>query len=104
MYSQPCGPTPSTTARAPFGVYPQLITHDCAQLSGVDILCHTLSLKTLVRDSESELGADARQCAEIRDARRMPQGRMRVTFAIRIEVEGSAKPALLAHVNYVYMP
>ncbi len=58
----------STTARTPFGVYPQLITHDCAQLSGVDILRHTLSLKTLVRDNKGDLGADAQQCAEIRDA------------------------------------
>ena len=49
-------------------------------------------------------GSRVRMLGEIRDARRMPQGRIRVTFAIRIEVEGSAKPALLAHVNYVYMP
>jgi acyl dehydratase len=49
-------------------------------------------------------GSRVRIRAEIRDARKMPQGRMRVTFGIRIEVEGNAKPALLARINYVYSP
>jgi acyl dehydratase len=49
-------------------------------------------------------GSRVRMRAEIRDARKMPQGSMRVSFGIRIEVEGSAKPALIARVNYVYLP
>ncbi len=48
-------------------------------------------------------GSRVRMRAEIRDARKMPQGSMRVSFGIRIEVEGSAKPALIARVNYVYL-
>ena len=34
----------------------------------------------------------------------LPQGGARVTFAVRLEVEGSKKPALLASVNYAYLP
>jgi acyl dehydratase len=49
-------------------------------------------------------GSRVRIRAEIRDARNVPRGGVRVTFAVRIEVEGSAKPALLANVNYVYFP
>ena len=48
-------------------------------------------------------GSRVRMRAEIRDARSVPPG-MRVSFAIRIELEGSAKPVLLANVNYVYFP
>ena len=42
--------------------------------------------------------------AEIRETRDLPNGGIRVTFAIRFEVEGAAKPALLANVNYAYLP
>ena len=42
--------------------------------------------------------------AEIKDARDVPRGGLRVTFAIRFDVEGSTKPALLGSVNYVYFP
>ena len=42
--------------------------------------------------------------AEIKDVRNLPKGGARVTFAVRLEVEGAAKPALLAAVNYAYFP
>jgi hypothetical protein len=40
--------------------------------------------------------------AEIRDVREVPPNALRVTFAVRVEVEGNDKPALIANVNYVY--
>jgi acyl dehydratase len=49
-------------------------------------------------------GARVRLRGTIRDARSLPNEGVRVTFAIRIEVEGAAKPALLASVNYAYFP
>ncbi len=49
-------------------------------------------------------GSRVRLRAEIRDARNVPNGGVRASFAVRIEVEGSSKPALLANVNYVYFP
>ena len=49
-------------------------------------------------------GSRVRMRAEIRDARNVPNGGVRAAFAVRIEVEGSSKPALLATVNYVYFP
>ena len=49
-------------------------------------------------------GSRVRMKAEIKDARDVPNGGVRVTFAVRFEVEGASKPALLANVNYVYFP
>lgn len=49
-------------------------------------------------------GSRVRLSAEISDARNMPTGGVRTSFAVRIEVEGGAKPALRATVNYVYFP
>ena len=49
-------------------------------------------------------GSRVRLWAEIKDVRALPQGGARVTFAVRLEVEGSKKPALLASVNYAYLP
>ncbi len=49
-------------------------------------------------------GSRVRLWAEIKDVRALPQGGARVTFAVRLEVEGSRKPALLAAVNYAYLP
>ena len=45
-----------------------------------------------------------RLSASIKDMRDLPRNGLRVTFAVRIEVEGSSKPALLANVNYAYFP
>lgn len=49
-------------------------------------------------------GSRVRMSAEIKDARNVPRGGVRVTFAVRFEVEGGTKPALLANVNYAYFP
>ena len=49
-------------------------------------------------------GSRVRMRAEISDVRNLPRGGVRVTFAVRIEVEGASKPALRASVNYVYFP
>ena len=42
--------------------------------------------------------------AEIKDARALPKKGLRVTFAVRVEVEGSSKPAMLANINFAYFP
>ncbi len=47
-------------------------------------------------------GARIRMSARIKDARDLPTGGVRVTMALRFEIEGVAKPACLANVNYVY--
>ena len=49
-------------------------------------------------------GARVRLSATIRDVRRLPGDGVRIAFAVRCEVEGSARPALLATVNYAYLP
>ncbi len=50
-------------------------------------------------------GSRVRLHAEIKDAREVPPSALRVTFNVRIEVEGgAAKPALAANVSYVYYP
>ena len=47
-------------------------------------------------------GAKVRMSARIKDARDLPTGGVRVTLALRFEIEGVAKPACLANVNYIY--
>jgi len=49
-------------------------------------------------------GSRVRLRAEIKDVRALPRGGARITFAVRLEIEGGAKPALLATVNYAYLP
>jgi acyl dehydratase len=49
-------------------------------------------------------GGRVRMSAVIKAVRELPRDGLRVTFAVRIEVEGAAKPALLANVNYAYFP
>ena len=49
-------------------------------------------------------GSRVRLLGEIKDTRDLPNGGVRVTFAIRIEVEGAERPALRANVVYVYLP
>ena len=49
-------------------------------------------------------GSRVRMRAEIKDARDLPRGGVRLTFAVRFEVEGAAKPVLLAGVTYAYFP
>lgn len=45
-----------------------------------------------------------RLLGEIKGTRDLPNGGVRVTFAIRIEVEGAQRLALRANVVYVYLP
>ena len=47
-------------------------------------------------------GARIRLRARIESVRPIPREGVRIQFAVRLEVEGSSKPALLAAVNYVY--
>jgi acyl dehydratase len=47
-------------------------------------------------------GGRVRMRAEIRDARDLPGGGLRIGFAVRFELEGASKPVLLATVNYAY--
>jgi acyl dehydratase len=49
-------------------------------------------------------GSRVRLWAEVKDVRALPQGGARITFALRLEIEGAKKPALLAAVNYAYLP
>lgn len=49
-------------------------------------------------------GSKVRLHAEIKDARDLPGNGVRVTFGVRVEVEGNTKPACVASVNYVYFP
>ena len=49
-------------------------------------------------------GSRVRLKATIKDAREVPGNAVRISFAVRVEVEGAAKPALLANVNYLYYP
>jgi acyl dehydratase len=48
-------------------------------------------------------GSRVRLKATIKDAREVP-GALRISFAVRVDVEGGSKPALLANVNYLYYP
>jgi len=48
------------------------------------------------------VGAKIRLSARIKNARDLPTGGVRVALALRFEIEGVAKPACLATVNYVY--
>jgi acyl dehydratase len=47
-------------------------------------------------------GSRVRMSAEFKDAREVPGSGLRVSVALRFEVEGNPKPACLATVNYVY--
>jgi acyl dehydratase len=49
-------------------------------------------------------GSRVRLQAEIKNAREVPPSALRVTFTVRVEVEGGAKPALIANVSYLYYP
>jgi len=49
-------------------------------------------------------GSRIRMRARIKSVRALPDDRVRVAFELRFEVEGSAKPACTASVNYFYLP
>jgi len=71
-----------------------------------------LGVKTAVNTGVDKLrfsapvlsGSRVRLHAEIKDAREVPPSALRVTFNVRVEVEGGAKPALVANVSYLYYP
>ena len=48
-------------------------------------------------------GSRVRLKATIKDVREVPNA-VRISFAVRVDVEGASKPALLANVNYLYYP
>jgi acyl dehydratase len=48
-------------------------------------------------------GSRVRLKATIKDVREVPNA-VRISFAVRVDVEGANKPALLANVNYLYYP
>jgi acyl dehydratase len=48
-------------------------------------------------------GSRVRLKATIKDVREVT-GAVRISFAVRVDVEGASKPALLANVNYLYYP
>jgi acyl dehydratase len=49
-------------------------------------------------------GARLRMSATLDDARKLPGGGIRATFAIRLELEGASKAACHGNVTYVYYP
>jgi len=49
-------------------------------------------------------GSRVRLQAEIKAAREVPANAVRISFAVRVDVEGGSKPVLLASVNYLYYP
>jgi acyl dehydratase len=49
-------------------------------------------------------GSRVRLTAELKDSRDLPGGGVRITFGVRMEVEGAKRPALRASVVYVYLP
>jgi acyl dehydratase len=71
-----------------------------------------LGVKTAVNTGVDKLrfsapvlaGSRVRLRAEIKDAREVPRSGLRVTFHVRVEVEGAARHALMANVSYLYLP
>jgi acyl dehydratase len=94
----------------------QTIAHGYLTLSLVPELLSRLvvilGVKTAINTGVDKLrfsvpvlaGSRVRLHAEIKDAREVPGGALRVTFNVRVEVEGGAKPALIANVSYLYYP
>jgi anaerobic magnesium-protoporphyrin IX monomethyl ester cyclase len=58
----------SHVRHSPFGIYPQLITHDCEHLRGLDVLRQTLALKAFIRSHPSDLELAARRCRGVAEA------------------------------------
>ena len=97
--------------------FKQTIAHGYLTLALVpDLLSRmlvVLGVKTAVNTGVDKLrfsapvlsGSRVRLHAEIKDTREMPSGgALRVTFQVRVEVEGGARHALMANVSYVYYP
>jgi acyl dehydratase len=73
------------------------------EVSGCATLINT-GLDRMRLPAPVPVGSRVRLRGEIQNARDLSDGGVRVRFAIRIEVEGSARPALLAALNCVYLP
>ncbi len=77
---------------------PQLLVIDACE-SVINTGIEKLRLSTPVLS-----GSRIRMSASVKGMRNLPRGGARVTFAIRVEVEGSPKPACHGDVTYVYFP
>ena len=97
-------------------IWKQTIAHGYLTLSMIPALLSRLvviiGVKTAINTGIDKLrfsapvlaGSRVRLQAEIKDAREVPADAVRITFAVRVEVESSSKPVLLANVNYLYYP
>ena len=81
---------------------PELLTQ-IITIDGSKIVVNT-GLEKLRFYSPVPSGSRVRLLGEIKDTRDLPNGGVRVTFAVRIEVEGAERPALRANVVYIYLP
>ena len=81
---------------------PQLL-EQLVEVSGCGTLINT-GLDRVRLPAPVPAGSRIRLRGEIQNARDLSDGGVRVRFAIRIEIEGSARPALLAALNCVYLP
>ena len=84
------------------GLTPDLLAQAIA-IGGWKTVVNT-GLERLRLSAPVPAGARVRLRGRIEDARSLPNAGLRITFAVRIEVEGSTKPALRANVNYAYFP
>ena len=97
-------------------IWKQTIAHGYLTLSLIPQLLTQLvfivGVKTAINTGIDKLrfsapvlsGSRVRLKATIQDAREVPTNALRISFAVRVEVEGASKPALLANVNYLYYP
>jgi len=97
-------------------LWKQTIAHGYLTLSLIPALLTQLvfivGVKTAINTGIDKLrfsapvpsGSRVRLKATIKDAREVPTNALRISFAVRVEVEGASKPALLANVNYLYYP
>jgi len=81
---------------------PHLLTQVLA-IGGWSTAVNT-GLDKLRLSSPVPAGSRVRLSASIKDTRTLPNDGLRVTFAVRVEVEGAPKPALLANINFAYFP
>ena len=72
-------------------------------VSGCETVINT-GLEKLRLSAPVLAGSRVRMSAKLSGARDLPGGAVRATFRIRMEVEGSAKPACHGYVTYVYYP
>ena len=86
-----------TISLAPALLCELVIVNDCRTVINTGIEKMRLSTPIL---SDSRV----RMSATLKDARDVPRGGVRATFAIRFEVEGVRKPACHGNVIYLYYP